>query len=166
MEEIQKTKLEGIGDWLLLWVIALSYSILNFAILSFFTIQKILHENQVYNNNLKLGPAFAQLKPHLGILYYELVASTIFILLAIIVLTLTLKKKKIAKMLNIIFIWVVFLIYGIGSWVVLFKDAQAGPGSMLIAPVLVIVTIVALVMAVIWTFYFRKSERVKNTLVN
>ena len=114
-------KLEGIGGWLLIYVILLFGSI-------FILIFSLTTPTS------------------LSIFILELIRLILLICAIILILC----KKRIAIGINIAILWFCFIISIIE--IMIFEDYY--------------VLIRYLVFTIIWTLYFNKSKRVKNTLIN
>lgn len=77
---------------------------------------------------------------------------SLFMFSIIYVLYLTFSKKKKAILFNIIYLWIFAFLFIVGSW------TFVGIYMFTVYPILIVWTL-------IWTVYFKKSERVKNTFI-
>ena len=97
-------------------------------------------------------------------IYNDIVVSilgVIFAIFSIYVLYLTFSKKRIAKLFNIIHMWLLFLIpiiLDLIDWLIPPNYGLEGIGAILSI-------IFLLPWAIVWTIYFMKSDRVKNIFV-
>lgn len=128
-----------------------------FLILTLFTLYNFLptifeYITRIFNNEYLKHPIFYGFTSGLYLL---------FVLFSIYVLYLIFSKRKIAKLFNIIHLWILFLlpvIYDLIDWLIPPNYGLEGIGAILSI-------IFLLPWAIIWTIYFMRSERVKNTFV-
>ena len=139
----------GIGGWLIVYL-AISFGFLIYYFQYFW--QRLSYYF------LRGGDKYIFIKrisDPLTIFFFILVISLIFSLIYIF------QKKKKAKTFNIIFLWLKVLIYPLYDFILLivWKSSYEAmvPISTLALPLGL--------WAIIWTFYFIKSERVKNTFI-
>ena len=105
---------------------------------------------------LTLFNLYESLRPYVGSSL-----GLIFLIFSIYVLYLTFSKKRIAKLFNIIHMWLLFLIpiiLDLIDWLIPPNYGLEGIGAILSI-------IFLLPWAIIWTIYFIKSKRVRNTFV-
>lgn len=142
MEGGNNKKLEGIRGWLLVFVIFLVLSTLGEIFIT------------IGNINLIFSPSVGAVNINPTLIVVKIVLTSISIILEITILALILKKKQRAIR------WVIVtLVY----WVLYtaIEYAFVVQLSNLIFPVLG-----ESVVSIFWILYFKKSKRVKNTLVN
>ena len=148
-KRLGKNKLKGIRGWLMFYVIILVLYIVSSLVNIIYTL-----------TNYRL---------------YLLIGNSISFILFVVSLIFILKESKKAIMINIIALWVAYLV-GVGFSVHNFLTNPFVPSSLpqgyddliISANIFGIVfsSLLGLVAAILWTFYWRRSERVKNTFVH
>lgn len=137
-------KIEGISGWLIVWFIGLGISVcvLIYRTIQFFEIDSDLR------GGLWVIHTFMKL--------YVL----LMLLFNIYVLWITFKKKALAIRLNKAFIWIGVIFQLLSIWYINYGRISVEDTSNLLIP-----TIIFVIVAVIWSVYWEKSQRVKNTFI-
>ena len=141
----EKKHLKGIGGWLILLIILLFWDVLSY-------LQMILSNLGIIGKPdlsafAELGITVRELNPSL-----ELLAISLLVVLYVIALIFLFKQKKSAPAVTLITIWTSYVL---GTLMSLYQVLLVG----------IVLAIIGLIPAVLWTLYFKKSVRVKQTFV-
>lgn len=150
--KVRKSELKGIYGWLLFFVIIIAFTALSLPVQVYSEYSKILSEYPELRAHGELQAAY-QLE--LAIAWFQ---SAIFVYLIYI-----LKTKKIAGTIKTVItgIWIAGLGCGIMNIALIMIFAPSlFPLIIEIIPTLILSPIV---FGIVWTLYFKKSRRVKNT---
>ena len=143
MDKIKK--LEGIGGWLIVFIISLFSSLGRMA-------RELAPENNTYVNTLSSFEKNIDTFESLAIVFA-------IILLVIVIINFFLKKRRITDLL--IFYYSYVIIFSIIDAVLLSSYYNLDDNSIVIIPIAG-----NMISAAIWISYFQRSVRVKNTFIN
>lgn len=175
----KEESLQGIGGWLIVVLIIFIFS----AISKFFDIVGFILRPLIIKSlgNLPLfGEVIEKIELSMSVQIITVILSAASLVLLIFTIHSLIKKKEKAKKLSIITLWVLFAISLFGSIVSIIlipstiealKEIGVYTGDVLEQTILssyiskIAGIVFNLAWTIIWTLYFIKSKRVRNTLI-